>query len=561
MLRKLGFATLLLSLALPAAAAGKPGSISGYVRDSAGVPQMGAVVEILNSATSALKVFTDENGHYLASGLIPGRYSIRVSMPSFLPSMRERIGLAPGTTQLVNFTLSTIFEAFQIAPTAGANEEDEWKWTLRSVVNRPILRVLDDPALVLASGETQKRADHPLTGSVSFLAGSSSGGFGSSSDMSTGFRLEHSLFSSGTVSLQGNLGYGTAAPASVLRASYAHDLPSGSRPEIAFTARRFVSPGSNLPALQALALTASDSLTLGDLIQLNFGSELQSIQFLGRVNAFRPFGSADVHLSPNTVLEYQYATSVPNSRLDKGFDSAPADMSEANPRVSMAGFLPTVERAHHSEVSVSRRMGKTSFQVATYFDRIADTALTGVGDVTADNGELLPDIYSGTFTYRGSELDSKGLRAVLQRKLNSDLTATLDYSYGGVLDLAEGEQNLMSARGSLRNVSRHALAGKMSGTIPESKTHWIASYRWTSGEALTPVDLFNASPGQADPYVNVFVRQPIPHLGFLNVKMEALLEIRNLLAQGYVPVLGSDGRTVYLVQSARAIRGGVAFNF
>jgi hypothetical protein len=43
--------------------------------------------------------------------------------------------------------------------------------------------------------------------------------------------------------------------------------------------------------------------------------------------------------------------------------------------------------------------------------------------------------------------------------------------------------------------------------------------------------------------------------------MDALIDLRNLLAQGYVPVMGQDGRTVYLVQSARAIRGGVAFTF
>ena len=43
--------------------------------------------------------------------------------------------------------------------------------------------------------------------------------------------------------------------------------------------------------------------------------------------------------------------------------------------------------------------------------------------------------------------------------------------------------------------------------------------------------------------------------------MDILLEIRNLMAQGYVPVFGQDGRTVYLVQSARAVRGGVAFSF
>jgi len=40
-----------------------------------------------------------------------------------------------------------------------------------------------------------------------------------------------------------------------------------------------------------------------------------------------------------------------------------------------------------------------------------------------------------------------------------------------------------------------------------------------------------------------------------------LIDLRNLLAQGYVPVLDQDGRTVYLVQSARAVRGGLNFTF
>ena len=31
--------------------------------------------------------------------------------------------------------------------------------------------------------------------------------------------------------------------------------------------------------------------------------------------------------------------------------------------------------------------------------------------------------------------------------------------------------------------------------------------------------------------------------------------------QGYVPVMANDGRTVYLVQSARSVRGGLAFTF
>jgi hypothetical protein len=43
--------------------------------------------------------------------------------------------------------------------------------------------------------------------------------------------------------------------------------------------------------------------------------------------------------------------------------------------------------------------------------------------------------------------------------------------------------------------------------------------------------------------------------------LEALIDVRNLLAQGYRPVLSSDGSTVYLVQGTRCIRAGLAFSF
>jgi hypothetical protein len=332
---------------------------------------------------------------------------------------------------------------------------------------------------------------------------------------------------------------------------------------MALTVRRFAAsdPSLHNAALQALALSAGDDFSVGDVLELKFGSELQTIQFLGHVTAFRPYGSADLHLSPNTVLEYQYSTSRPDLRTEKGFDSAPPDLSESNPRVSLLGFSPKVERAHHQEVNASHRMGKNNLQVAVFSDRVGDTVLTGTGDVTASGGFLLPDISSGTFSYTGRPLNTDGMRVVLQRKFSSDLTATLDYAFGGVLDLSRPDASLDQAQQWITTQRRHALAAKFSGTFARTHTSWIASYRWINGTALTPVDMFNASPGQSDAYLNVFIRQPIPSMGFLPGHVEAIIDVRNLLAQGYVPVLGQDGQTVYLVQSARAIRGGVSFTF
>jgi hypothetical protein len=566
MMRKLGFLAVVMSLALPAWSAGGPGTISGYVRNANGVPQMGAAVEVLGlgSALQTLKAFTDDRGFYSIAEVVPGTYSLKVSAPSFLPSLREKIGIRPGSKLMVNVTLTTIFEAMQLGPLRGPADDDDWKWTLRSVSNRPILRVLPDGTTAVAQG-VEPGADRDLKGSLVFMAGSASQGFGGESDMSAGFSVEHPFLSSGTLSLNGNVGYGDGGmvPAAVVRTSYTNHFANGFEPSVSLTLRRLNSPDNNNlrnGTLQALSLTSSDRMVVGNVLELKFGSELQTVQFLRRVNTFKPFASADLHLTPNTVIEYQYSTSVPATSADKGFDSLPTDLIEAGPRMSISGFTPAVERAHHQEISLSERVGKNNMQVAFYSDRITDPALTGLGDMTAESGEVLPDSYSGTFNYQGNDFSTSGLRAVLQRKILNDLTATLDYAYGGVLDLARPDVELQDARGFMRSERRQSLAAKFSGTVPGAKTHWVASYRWTSGSALTPVDLFNTSPGQSDAFLNLFVRQPIP-TSFLAGHMEVLMDLRNLLAQGYVPVLGRDRRTLYLVQAARSVRGGVAFSF
>ena len=97
-LRKLGTWAILVGLSLPVWAAERPGAISGYVRNISGSPQMGAVVQILGAANRTLTVFTDEAGYYTASGLLPGLYTLKVTAPSFLPALREKVGLRPGAS-------------------------------------------------------------------------------------------------------------------------------------------------------------------------------------------------------------------------------------------------------------------------------------------------------------------------------------------------------------------------------------------------------------------------------------------------------------------------------
>lgn len=559
---KLGVFCLLLTLGVSASAKVDPGSISGVVKNSAGVPQMGAEVELVGA--TAAPAYTDANGFYQIRGLPAGSYSVKVTAASFLPSLRENLTLKTGVNLIVNVTLNTLFEAVQLLPARKGppSEDNDWRWTLRSSANRPVLRVVDDGPLMVVS-EGAKEGDRVLKARVAFVGGSGSG-FGNSSDMSTAFSVEQSIFTGGTISLDGKVGVTSSGslPNTVVRAAYKQEMRDGSRPEIAITARRLNAPRAgwnDSSALQALALSASNTMALGPSMELNYGGQLESIQFIDRMTAFRPFMTFDWHVSPDWVLEYRYASSVPTTRSQKGFKTAPADLSESGPRATVMGFNPTIENARHQEIAISHRAGKNNVQVAVFHDRVANVAMTGVGAVDVNEGEFLPDVYSETFNYNGGNLTTSGMRVVYSRKLTDKLISTLDYAFGGVL--VPGSTDLSDVRSTMRKERKHAISYKMSGQMPGSRAKWIASYTFTSGNGLTPVDMFNVSPGQSDPYLSFFVRQPLPETKFIPGKVEAMVDVSNLLAQGYMPVVGNDGQTVYLVSAARSVRGGLAFTF
>src|SRR4029079_10831710 len=126
-------------------------------------------------------------------------------------------------------------------------------------------------SVVVASSERED--DRHLKAHVTFVAGNEAAGFGSSACASTHFRLEHSMFSKGTLAFGGNVGYGNGAPGGVLRASYAQQM-GGSRPEIALTARRFAAAGTapQYGALEAFSVTASNTMTVTESIEITAGS-------------------------------------------------------------------------------------------------------------------------------------------------------------------------------------------------------------------------------------------------------------------------------------------------
>src|SRR6516225_3674597 len=128
-------------------------SVTGMVRDSAGVPQIGAAVQLLRPDMSVVAtVYTSSKGRFAFVTVLPGKYAVKAMGMSFLPSLRENVRVR--TTTVVNLTLNTLYEVMQwlpAEPRAGDAQKDDWKWTLRSAANRPLLRWLEDGPLVVVS--------------------------------------------------------------------------------------------------------------------------------------------------------------------------------------------------------------------------------------------------------------------------------------------------------------------------------------------------------------------------------------------------------------------------
>jgi hypothetical protein len=137
------------------------------------------------------------------------------------------------------------------------------------------------------------------------------------------------------------------------------------------------------------------------------------------------------------------------------------------------------------------------------------------------------------------------------------------------LSYASGDALVMTASGKPEDVSAilqgaHARRAQMyslalSGTAEGIGTHWRASYRWQPESTVTEVAPFAVD--ASEPYLNVYIRQPIRQNRQGPGCVEALLDLRNLLAEGYQPFLTSDGSRLYFAQAQRSIRGGVAFTF
>jgi hypothetical protein len=543
---------------LPASAAPFPGTVSGVVRDSRGTPQMGAMVELLAAdATVVASAYTNVRGAFTFNHIFPGTYQIKATGDSFLPTLREDLRLASRSKLVVNLTLSTLFEAIQWLPAQPRSPDepsDDWKWTLRSSSNRPLLRLLQDGPLVVLSGEDHGSGPQ-LAARVEVTSPSRDFGQGGPHHA---FSVERSSAVGGHFVLRANL-----SPQPADSSEYVAGYQLGLGPErtirnVASVQQMTAIEGGGSQGFYEFRLRSSEAVNLGPNATLELGNEVQSVHGASDTVSSLPFLNAAWH-DDKVAVSYRAATS---PELQNAADVG--DSPTLAPMFSEEGGRVRIQHGLHQELRFEENTASRRAMVSFYEDEVQNPVIGGGGWVSGQDlagGDILYDPVAQGFRITGPGFTTGGLRAVLAQKITGSTWATLSYANGKALsfEIPDSAITVNEAVQSLTQRRTETVSAAVNGKVVRTGTNWRASYRWQPMSTVSPVAMYDSF-GQGA-YLNILIRQPV-HCGHLLPNgTEALVDVRNLLAEGYRPFLTPDGSTLYFAQSERSIRGGLSFSF
>jgi len=553
-----GFAVL-IALTCASVSLASPATVAGVVRNSAGVPQMGAQVELLRAdLTLAATVTTDSRGRFLIAAVVPGSYSIKAICASYLPTLRENVRVRTGT--VVNLTLNTLYEAMQWLPAQPRGEnshKDDWAWTLRSAANRPLLRMLEDgPLVVIDNGRGSARKLK-----ARLMATGQAGTFGES-----GERISATVEDTpaGSRELLARVDFApdtNAGMESML--GFRQDLGyTGSVQSVAAVSIQPAVEGPGGAGLNEWALKTWETTRLGDEFEVEAGTTqvLARSQNAGTITGMLPFAEVRWYGGKNTV-SYRMASMVPG--VQNGDESVAGTWM---PTLAARKGRLTMTRGLHQQLGWERHGDTGGVSVEVFADRITNPILEAATRFTANEispvqAEALIDRASNLLRTSGPSYATTGIEASLERRLPAGNLVRLSYANGDalVIPALAGQVNMAELMAAARPRRAQTYTIALSGTLDGTGTRWRASYRWQPEDTLTAVAPYAVD--ASAPYFNLHLRQPIRLSREGTSSFEALLDVQNLLAEGYRPYLLKDGSLLLFAQEQRGFRGGLAFNF
>ncbi len=558
--------SLLLFVSVGSLLAQREAGVSGTVRDSRGRPQMGVLVELLGPATTTAAL-TDLRGHYQINNILPGVYQLRATAALYLPGLRRQLRIQPKMRPVVNLTVSGLFDetSWMSASRPGREDEtDDWKWTLRSPANRPLLRLVHhDPASAAANAE-QQHGRLETHGALTLR--SAQGEFGSPNNTTTLTVVRRSRDQQSAITVRSMAGAaqpGSSESPLLLSALLETDSDSGIERRASVQVRSFPQVRTSQgDSLSEFVSGSAERLRIGDLAALEIGTEAQFLNMGSSVLVDHPFVRLTSRPLAGWTTSYAFATSPALSHYeDVGRDSstAPSAVPTQHRLLTEAGL--------HQEVVARRAVGRTKVQLLYEHTAVSRTAISGkalsVRDeavpqrstATGPDGVAI-DSSNGTFRVFAPGMSAHGFGLAIDLPLGSDVALS-----GGYLSSAGISLPSISQRGNANpfSVSRaNVFLASIIGHVAKSGTRMSVTYRWQPDDVVSTVSPYEMV--EVKPYLGIHLHQSIPAMRGLPAGIEASVDGENVLGEGYQNYALARQEAI-LASTLRELRAGLSFTF
>jgi hypothetical protein len=236
------------------------------------------------------------------------------------------------------------------------------------------------------------------------------------------------------------------------------------------------------------------------------------------------------------------------------------------PAVSIRDGNLALEHGLHQEIGWERNSENNGVAFVLFADRMDNPVLEAMTHmVSGANPQIASDALldraSGLLRAAGPGFSTAGFMATAEHRLPGDNRVRLSFANGDALVMPAIRHaipfNALLASAHPRRAATYSIS--LSGTLEGTGTQWHASYRWQSDDTVTPVGAFASD--AAEPFLNLHLRQPVNSRRDGAKSLDMMLDLHNLLAEGFRPYVLSDGSLLMFAQDQRSFSAGLAFTF
>jgi hypothetical protein len=531
-------AVILLFVCPLIASANDVAAITGRVRDSGGIPVVGALVIVVPSSPSLPEriALTDKDGGFSVVNLFAGQYTVKVSMPHFLSAMKQGLQVNAGGTVVLTVNLQSALDIVRRAVARDKSQSEDIVWTLRSSRStQPVLRLADNGQ---KAEQTRPVFGPDYSGYFQLYSKSVETSSGTTEGVGSQFSVTMPLDPQTKVNVHGQYNDSPMLPRGI-GASYDFAPAKHHKAEVGVDVRQgalFADPLQTDPSRE-VQLRYAEDFQWSDHLVFNYGAEAGRVGTGTVTNYLRPrFGISWVPQS-RTTLTATMSTQAPVAADDPVRGRDYFDRTLLVP--------PGLERYSHSELGLTRIVGDNLELTAAAFRDRTDIEALFMGTPDGRSSILLLDT---------SNMPSEGIRLYANRKFKT-FEAGLGYTAVNGVGIDSHAATFEDMKEQLYRRKFHMVTARFKAEVTATQTEITTVYRWTSDFSASRLDPYQRLTEYNDPTLSLSIAQNLPTFRMFPGRVQAILDARNLLDQAFGAPRTQVG------QYPRLVKGGINIRF